>query len=65
MFKVSFVEDVVKGLQFLHEGSKIGYHGNLKSSNCIVDAYWRIKLSNYGMEQIRVEEPESKPDGKI
>ncbi|CCD63635.3 Receptor-type guanylate cyclase gcy-11 [Caenorhabditis elegans] len=62
MFKVSFVEDVVKGLQFLHEGSKIGYHGNLKSSNCIVDAYWRIKLSNYGMEQIRVEEPESKPD---
>ncbi|CAO4383407.1 unnamed protein product [Caenorhabditis nigoni] len=62
MFRVSFVEDVVKGLQFLHENSKIGYHGNLKSSNCVVDAYWRIKLSNYGMEQIRVDEPEAKPD---
>ncbi|EFO97284.1 CRE-GCY-11 protein [Caenorhabditis remanei] len=62
MFRVSFVEDVIKGLQFLHEGSKIGYHGNLKSSNCIVDAYWRIKLSSYGMEQIRADEPESKPD---
>uniref|UniRef100_A0A1I7U042 guanylate cyclase n=1 Tax=Caenorhabditis tropicalis TaxID=1561998 RepID=A0A1I7U042_9PELO len=62
MFRVSFVEDVVKGLQFLHDNSKIGYHGNLKSSNCVVDAYWRIKLSNYGMEQLRVDEPEAKPD---
>ncbi|EGT44749.1 hypothetical protein CAEBREN_05486 [Caenorhabditis brenneri] len=62
MFKVSFIEDIIKGLQFLHENSKIGYHGNMKSSNCIVDAYWRIKLSNYGMEQLRADEPEAKPD---
>uniref|UniRef100_A0A8R1DRE0 guanylate cyclase n=1 Tax=Caenorhabditis japonica TaxID=281687 RepID=A0A8R1DRE0_CAEJA len=62
MFKVSFVQDIVKGLQFLHDESKIGYHGNLKSSNCIVDAYWRVKLSSYGMEQIRVDEPDAKAD---
>ncbi|CAI2357546.1 unnamed protein product [Caenorhabditis sp. 36 PRJEB53466] len=62
MFRVSFVDDILKGLQFLHDDSKIGYHGNLKSSNCIVDAYWRVKLSNYGMEQIRFDEPTPKPD---
>ncbi|CAI5455329.1 unnamed protein product [Caenorhabditis angaria] len=62
MFRVSFIEDITKGLTFLHDGSKIGYHGNLKSTNCVVDAYWRIKLSNFGMEKIRQDEPEKKAD---
>ncbi|CAI4228489.1 unnamed protein product [Auanema sp. JU1783] len=65
MFKVSFIEDVTKGLRFLHDKSKIGYHGNLKSTNCIVDAYWRVKLSSFGMERIRVDEPLPRPDDML
>ncbi|CAD6189202.1 unnamed protein product [Caenorhabditis auriculariae] len=65
IFKVSFVEDVSKGIHYLHEKSRIGYHGNLKSTNCVVDAYWRIKLSNFGMEKIRSDEPSPKPDDML
>ncbi|GMT07425.1 hypothetical protein PENTCL1PPCAC_29599, partial [Pristionchus entomophagus] len=53
MFKISFAEDVIKGMRYLHMKSKIGFHGNLKSTNCIVDAYWRIKLSGFGQHQMR------------
>ncbi|CAB3400613.1 unnamed protein product [Caenorhabditis bovis] len=65
MFQISFVEDIMKGLAFLHDGSKIGYHGNLKSTNCVVDAYWRIKLSSFGMEKIRQDEPRMKADDQL
>ncbi|MFH4976890.1 hypothetical protein AB6A40_003599 [Gnathostoma spinigerum] len=60
LFKVSFVEDILRGMRYLHLQSVIGYHGNLKSTNCFVDNAWRIKLSNFGMEQIRCGENESK-----
>ncbi|GMT36177.1 hypothetical protein PFISCL1PPCAC_27474, partial [Pristionchus fissidentatus] len=57
MFKVSFIEDVIKGIRFLHLKSKIGFHGNLKSTNCVVDGYWRVKLSGFGQHRIRDGEP--------
>jgi hypothetical protein len=43
MFKLSFMTDAAKGLAFLH-GSKLHSHGNLKSSNCLVDARWNVKV---------------------
>ncbi|PAV71037.1 hypothetical protein WR25_19954 isoform F [Diploscapter pachys] len=56
-FKNSFIFDLIKGIGYLHDNSGIGYHGNLKSTNCLIDEYWRIRLSSFGMEQIRMDEP--------
>ena len=42
-FKHSLISDVVEGLNFLHGSSEIKSHGNLKSSNCLVDS--RLVLS--------------------
>ena len=33
--------------------SDIKYHGNLKSSNCLVDGRWTVKLTDFGMPSLR------------
>lgn len=38
-----------KGMLFLHH-SVIAYHGNLKSSNCVVDSRFVLKITDYGLE---------------
>ena len=37
IFRISLINDIVRGMAFLH-ASEIRYHGNLKSSNCVVDS---------------------------
>lgn len=37
---------------YLH-GSVIGSHGRLKSTNCVVDARWTCRITDYGMGHIR------------
>ena len=37
-----------QGLYFLH-CSCLKYHGRLKSSNCLVDSRWVLKITDYGM----------------
>lgn len=39
MFVSSLVFDILKGMVFLQD-SDIGSHGNLRSSNCLVDSRW-------------------------
>ena len=51
-FKYSLINDIVKGLSFIH-GSEIGFHGNLKSSNCVVDSRFVLKLTDFGLHAIR------------
>ena len=36
-----------QGLQYLHR-SDLKYHGALKSTNCLIDGRWNLKLSDYG-----------------
>ena len=43
-----------QGLDYLHK-SAIGSHGNLKSSCCLVDARWVLKISGVGHEALRPE----------
>ncbi|CAD5112905.1 DgyrCDS2112 [Dimorphilus gyrociliatus] len=47
-FKYSLMNDIVKGLQFIHN-SPIGIHGNLKSPNCLIDDRFVVKLCHFGL----------------
>lgn len=46
MFKFSFAIDIVKAMVEIHK--TFGVHGNLKSSNCLVDSRWVVKVSDFG-----------------
>ena len=35
--RISLINDIVRGMTFIH-ASEIKVHGNLKSSNCVVDS---------------------------
>lgn len=43
-----------QGMAFLHN-SVIVSHGNLKSSNCVVDNRFVLKITDYGLSSIRTE----------
>lgn len=51
-FKYSILKDIAKGVKFLHQ-SVIGSHGRLKSSNCVVDNRWTVKISDFGLPHFR------------
>ena len=36
---------------FIHD-SEIGTHGNLKSSNCVVDSKWVLMVTDFGLHQL-------------
>ena len=44
MFLASLVGDTVRGMCYLHE-SVIRYHGNLRSTNCLIDSRWVLKIA--------------------
>ncbi|XP_069601573.1 atrial natriuretic peptide receptor 2 isoform X3 [Ranitomeya imitator] len=52
MFRNSLINDIVKGMCFLQR-SIIGCHGNLKSSNCVVDSRFVLKITDYGLASFR------------
>ncbi|XP_043934919.1 atrial natriuretic peptide receptor 2 [Protopterus annectens] len=52
MFRYSLINDIIKGMAFLHN-SMIGSHGNLKSSNCVVDSRFVLKITDYGLASFR------------
>lgn len=56
MFKASLIFDIIRGIIYLHD-SLIGYHGNLKVTNCLVDSRWVLKLSDFGLQVFRSEWP--------
>lgn len=50
-FRFSFAKDITRGMIYLH--SKRICHGRLKLSNCVVDDRWIVKISDYGLPELR------------
>ena len=53
-----------KGLLHLHN-SVIVYHGRLRSSNCVIDSRFVLKLTDFGLNSFRkaTKEMTKQPDG--
>ncbi|XP_049885552.1 atrial natriuretic peptide receptor 1 isoform X2 [Pectinophora gossypiella] len=59
MFKVSLMHDIVRGMHYLH-GTDIRSHGALKSSNCVVDSRFVLKITDFGIHALRTSEKDAR-----
>lgn len=50
-FKYSIINDIIEGLNYIHN-SRIEFHGRLKTTNCLVDSRFMVKLSDYGLRSL-------------
>ncbi|XP_067207687.1 retinal guanylyl cyclase 2 isoform X2 [Linepithema humile] len=47
-FRLSLLTDLVRGMRYLH-GTPMRAHGYLTSRNCVIDARWVLKVTDYGL----------------
>nr|XP_012220356.1 PREDICTED: atrial natriuretic peptide receptor 1 isoform X3 [Linepithema humile]XP_012220362.1 PREDICTED: atrial natriuretic peptide receptor 1 isoform X3 [Linepithema humile] len=52
VFRGSLIHDIVRGMVYLHT-SELKSHGNLKSSNCVVDSRFVLKITDFGLHELR------------
>lgn len=45
------IEDLVKGMAYLHN-SDVNVHGKLRSSNCLIDGRFVLKVSDFGLRTL-------------
>ena len=60
MFRYSMITDIVEGMTYLHN-SLIEFHGHLKSTNCVIDGRFVVKITDYGLRHLnkQIEPPET------
>ncbi|KAH1004880.1 hypothetical protein HUJ05_005648 [Dendroctonus ponderosae] len=49
-FRLSLLTDLVRGMRYLHS-TPIRVHGFLTSRNCVIDARWVLKVTDYGLSE--------------
>ncbi|XP_045460026.1 atrial natriuretic peptide receptor 1 [Harmonia axyridis] len=47
-FRMSLIHDIVKGMIYIH-GSDVAVHGKLRSTNCLIDGRFVLKISDFGL----------------
>ena len=47
---MSLIHDLVKGMTYLHNNDMI--HGKLRSSNCLIDGRFVLKISDFGLRTL-------------
>ncbi|CAI4221389.1 unnamed protein product [Auanema sp. JU1783] len=60
-FKYSLIRDVAEAIHFLHNSS-LGPHGWLTSTCCLVDDRWKVRVSFYGLSNVKAEEQKRTED---
>lgn len=63
VFRGSLIHDIVRGMAYLH-ASEMKSHGNLKSSNCVVDSRFVLKIADFGLHLLRRPLPGDLDDEK-
>ena len=58
LFKFSFMQDLCRGMEFLHM-SKIGFHGRLTSMNCLISSRWELKIAGYGLDGLYLSQKDT------
>lgn len=61
MFVASLVADLLRGLTYLHDSALVS-HGNLTSSNCLVDSRWVLQIADYGLHNLKCKYFNMEPD---
>ncbi|KAL8577966.1 hypothetical protein ACOMHN_011517 [Nucella lapillus] len=57
MFRYSIMQDIVRGMSYI-QSTEIRSHGNLKSTNCVVDSRFVVKITDFGLHYFREKEEE-------
>src|SRR5699024_9434535 len=50
-FRYSMISDIIEGMIYLH-GTNLEYHGRLKSTNCVIDGRFMVKITDYGLRSV-------------
>ncbi|XP_076338996.1 uncharacterized protein LOC143240447 [Tachypleus tridentatus] len=50
-FRYSMVNDILEGMKYIHDSS-LEYHGRLKSTNCVIDGRFMVKITDYGLKYV-------------
>lgn len=50
-FRYSIISDIIEGMIYLHN-SVFEYHGRLKSTNCLLDGRFMVKIADYGLRSL-------------
>ncbi|XP_060570066.1 atrial natriuretic peptide receptor 1-like [Ruditapes philippinarum] len=55
-FRYSLINDIIKGMIYLHYNSPIHVHGRLSSTNCVIDSRFALKLTDYGPKSLLLKD---------
>ena len=50
-------------MSYLHS-TEIKFHGKLKSSNCVIDGRWVLKITDYGLRKFKANQTEEGEEGE-